>query len=159
MVFVDYGMEAVVFATMIWEVKVRFFYKIRVFWCDNSSVKDAITDRAMNEAFFVAEDISFVNMTCVYLSFALFAIFVMKNLKFWILSVEIENVENLNFHLKIITESCQVAFKPKMKVLTMCGNLQLNIFFFAYWTTRSNVLCVQVLCVVAQRLIMRYVFV
>lgn len=74
-------MEAVVLATVIGKVKMRFLYEERVFGGDDAAMEDAVTYRAVNVAVLVAEDVALVNMTRVNLSFALFAVLVMKNLK------------------------------------------------------------------------------
>lgn len=65
LVFVDDRVEAVVFATVIGKIKVRFLYEIRVFWGDDAAVKNAVRNGAVNEAVLVAENLSFVNMTRV----------------------------------------------------------------------------------------------
>lgn len=64
-----------------------------------------------------------------------------------------------NLHLKIITKCRQVSLQPQVKLLTMRRNLQMHMLFLANRATRSSVFRVQVLCVVAQCLIMRYVFI
>lgn len=46
-----------------------------------------------------------------------------------------------------------------MKVFAVCGKLQADILIITDGTFRSCMLCIQVLCVVAQLLIMRYVFI
>lgn len=62
-------------------------------------------------------------------------------------------------HLKVFTKSRQISFKSKMKVFAVGGEFQVNMLVLACCPLRSSVLRVQVLCVVIQCLIMRYVFI
>lgn len=52
-------------ATVIGEVEVSFLQEIRVFGCDNPTMKDSIADGSVNDAVFVTQNTSFVDVTRV----------------------------------------------------------------------------------------------
>lgn len=81
LVFVNHRMEAIIHVTVIRKVVMCFLHKIGVGWCNDASMKHAITYRAMHEAVFVTQNMSLVDVTRVKLSFALFTILAMMNLK------------------------------------------------------------------------------
>ena len=81
LVFVNDRMESIMHGAMVREVVMRLFYEVRVLRRHDTAMKYAVTDGAMNEAVFVAQNASFIDVTGVDLSLALFTIFQMKNLQ------------------------------------------------------------------------------
>lgn len=65
LVFVDHRVKAIVHPAVIGEVIVSFLQEVRVFRCDDSTVEDSIADGSVNEAVFVTQDTSFVDVTRV----------------------------------------------------------------------------------------------
>jgi hypothetical protein len=154
LVLVDHRME--VTTAVVGEVEVRLLHEERVFRGDDATVEHAVADRTMDVAVFVAEDVTLVDVARVDLSFALIAVFGVENLKG---GMSDEFQWQSQTHLKIITKRRQVALQSQMKVLAVRGNLQMHMTLLPDRASRSTVLRVQVFCVVAQRLIMRYVFI
>lgn len=65
LVLVDHRVEAVLGQTVIREVVLRFFHEERVLGRDYAAVKHAVADGPVHKAFFVAQNLPFVDVTRV----------------------------------------------------------------------------------------------
>lgn len=74
-------METFVDVATVGKIIMRFFNEVRVFRCDDSTVKHAIADGTVHKTFLVAENLSLINMARVYQPLALASVFSVMDLQ------------------------------------------------------------------------------